>query len=214
MNTNKTFLLFFVLSFLIYACVPRSKKLPNNVVTLGTPDKAKDKHKKHAIENSIAIPIFNTDWKNAHHKKTWADSVFTTLTLEQKIGQLFMVAAFSNKDAAHKAEITDLVSNYHIGGLIWMQGGPVRQAQLCNYYQSIAKVPLLNSIDGEWGLAMRLDSTTKFPKQMTLGALQNDSLIYSMGQEIARQCKRIGLQLNFAPVVDINNNPKNPVISN
>ncbi len=210
--TKQCLLLLAIVSLILNACTPRNKQLPNNVVTLGAPAKAKNKKQGTVLMPSV--PIFNTDWKLSATKKTWADSVFNTLTLDQKIGQLFMVAAYSNKDDAHRAEIEDLVTNYHIGGLIWMQGGPMRQAQLCNRYQALAKVPLINTIDGEWGLAMRLDSTTKFPKQMTLGALQNDSLIYTMGTEIARQCKRIGLQLNFAPVIDVNNNPKNPVISN
>lgn len=144
----------------------------------------------------------------------WADSIFKTLTPNQRIAQLFMVAAYSNKDNAHTNEIKKLITQYGIGGLIFMQGGPVRQAKLTNVYQSISKVPLFLAMDAEWGLAMRLDSTTKFPRQMTLGAIQDDSLVYKMGAEIARQCKRIGMQINFAPVVDINNNPLNPVISN
>jgi beta-glucosidase-like glycosyl hydrolase/CubicO group peptidase (beta-lactamase class C family) len=93
-----------------------------------------------------------------------------------------------------------------------MQGGPYREAKLNNYYQSKAKTPLLISIDGEWGLAMRLDSTPKYPRQMTLGAIKNDSLIYYMGKQIARECKRMGIHVNFAPVADVNNNPLNPVI--
>lgn len=144
----------------------------------------------------------------------WADSVFKTLTAEQRIGQLFMVAAYSNKDKAHAKEILKLVDDYYIGGLIFFQGGPVRQAVLANCYQSCVHVPLFMSMDAEWGLAMRLDSTTKFPRQMTLGAIQDDSLIYQMGVEIARQCKRLGMQINFAPDIDINNNPLNPVIGN
>jgi beta-N-acetylhexosaminidase len=144
----------------------------------------------------------------------WADSVLKQLNTEERIAQLFMVAAYSNRDKAHVNEIKKLVSEYKIGGLIFFQGGPVRQAMLTNTYQSIAKVPLLMSIDAEWGLAMRLDSTVKFPRQMTLGAVQNDSLIYQMGAEIARECKRIGLHINFAPDIDINNNPLNPVIGN
>jgi beta-glucosidase-like glycosyl hydrolase len=123
-----------------------------------------------------------------------------------------MVAAYSNRDLKHVKEIKDLIVNYNIGGLIWMQGGPLRQGQLANYYQSIAKTPLLYSIDAEWGLAMRLDSTVRYPKQMTLGAIQNDSLIYRMGRQIARECKRLGVHVNFAPVADVNNNPLNPVI--
>ena len=144
----------------------------------------------------------------------WADSVFKTLSPDERIAQLFMVAAYSNKDKTHVKEIKKLVDEYKIGGLIFFQGGPVRQAMLSNCYQSCSKVPLLISMDAEWGLAMRLDSTTKFPRQMTLGAIQNDSLIYQMGVEIARQTKRLGMQVNFAPDIDINNNPLNPVIGN
>ncbi|MCA6435421.1 MAG: serine hydrolase [Bacteroidetes bacterium] len=142
----------------------------------------------------------------------WVDSVFSSLSREERIAQLFMVAAYSNKDLKHVKEIKDLIVNQKIGGLIWMQGGPVRQGKLANYYQSIAKTPLLYSIDGEWGLSMRLDSTARYPKQMTLGAIQNDSLIYEMGVQIAKECKRIGLHINFAPDADVNNNPNNPVI--
>jgi len=142
----------------------------------------------------------------------WVDSVFNSLTPNQRLGQLFMVAAYSNKDLKHAKEIKDLVVDYNIGGLIWMQGGPVKQGKLANYYQSVAKTPLLYSIDGEWGLAMRLDSTIRYPKQMTLGAIQNDSLIYYMGKQIAKECKRLGIHVNFAPVADVNNNPLNPVI--
>jgi beta-glucosidase-like glycosyl hydrolase/CubicO group peptidase (beta-lactamase class C family) len=144
----------------------------------------------------------------------WADSVFKTLSPDERIAQLFMVAAYSNRDKAHMKEIKTLVDTYKIGGLIFFQGGPVRQAILSNCYQSCSKVPLLISMDAEWGLAMRLDSTTKFPRQMTLGAIQDDSLIYEMGAEIARQTRRLGMQVNFAPDIDINNNPLNPVIGN
>lgn len=142
----------------------------------------------------------------------WVDSVFNSLNSDQRLAQLFMVAAYSNKDMKHVAEIRELVEKYNIGGLIFMQGGPVREARLNNYYQSKAKTPLLISIDGEWGLAMRLDSTPKYPRQMTLGAIKNDSLIYYMGKQIARECKRMGIHVNFAPVADVNNNPLNPVI--
>ncbi len=142
----------------------------------------------------------------------WVDSVFNSLTPDERLGQLFMVAAYSNKDNKHVKELRELIQTYNIGGLIWMQGGPLRQARLANYYQTICKVPLLYSIDGEWGLNMRLDSTPRYPKQMTLGAIQNDQLIFDMGKQIARECKRIGIHVNFAPVADVNNNPNNPVI--
>ncbi len=142
----------------------------------------------------------------------WVDSVFSSLNNDQRLAQLFMVAAYSNKDMKHVREIRELIENYHIGGLIFMQGGPLREAKLNNYYQRLSKTPLLISIDGEWGLAMRLDSTPKYPRQMTLGAIKNDSLIFEMGKQIARECKRMGIHVNFAPVADINNNPLNPVI--
>lgn len=143
----------------------------------------------------------------------WVDSVYQSLTPEERIAQLFMVAAYSNKGQKHVNKITKLVEQHKIGGLIFFQGGPIRQAQLTNLYQSKAKVPLMISIDGEWGLAMRLDSTIQYPRQMMLGALQNDSLIYQMGADIAEQCKRLGIHVNLAPVIDVNNNSANPVIN-
>ena len=136
------------------------------------------------------------------------------LTPDQRIAQLFMVAAYSNKGETHKEYISKLVKKYHIGGLMFMQGGPIRQARLTNHYQSIAEVPLMIAQDAEWGLSMRIDSTLRFPWQMTLGAMQNEKLVYEMGLEIARQCQRLGVHINFAPVVDVNSNPKNPIINN
>ncbi len=147
------------------------------------------------------------------NSNTWADSVLKTLTFDEKIGQLLMVAAYSNKDEKHFKEIDSLITNYKIGGLIFMQGGPIRHADLYNRYQAASKVPLLISIDGEWGLAMRLDSVVKYPWQMTLGAIQDNNLIYKMGEDIGKQCQRLGIQVNFAPVVDVNVNPKNPIIN-
>ncbi|HEX4886787.1 MAG TPA: glycoside hydrolase family 3 N-terminal domain-containing protein [Luteibaculaceae bacterium] len=149
----------------------------------------------------------------AKKKYSWADSVFKTLTPRERLGQLFMVAAYSNKDESHFKQIDSLVSAYGLGGLIFMQGGPVRQAHLTNRWQKMARVPLMLAMDAEWGLAMRLDSVAKYPKQMTLGALANDSLIYAMGQQVAAQTKRLGMQVDFAPVADVNNNPNNPVIN-
>jgi len=143
----------------------------------------------------------------------WADSVFQGLSPDERIAQLFMVAAYSNKGPEHVATITELVEKHKIGGLIFFQGGPVRQARLTNLYQSKATVPLMIAMDAEWGLAMRLDSTVRFPYQMTLGAIQDNHLIYEMGKRIALHSKRLGVHINFAPVVDINNNPNNPVIN-
>ena len=144
----------------------------------------------------------------------WADSVIATLSQDERIAQLFMVAAYSNKDELHKQKITDLVRDYKIGGVMFLQGGPVRQANFTNYLQQHAKVPLMIAIDAEWGVAMRLDSALRFPWQMTLGAIEDTNLIYDMGVEVARQCKLLGIHINFAPVVDVNSNPKNPIINN
>jgi beta-glucosidase-like glycosyl hydrolase/CubicO group peptidase (beta-lactamase class C family) len=148
--------------------------------------------------------------------ESWSDSLIKTLTLDQKIGQLFMVAAWSDekKESYNPTQIETLIKNNGIGGIIFFQGGPVRQAKLTNRFQSKSKIPLLIGIDAEWGLGMRLDSTISFPRAMTLGASMDEKLIYEFGKEVARQCKRIGVHMNFAPVVDVNSNPKNPVISN
>lgn len=166
----------------------------------------------------ITVPFF-LSWKKLPNRNSslteekWVDSVFQSLTPEQRLGQLFMVAAYSNKDDKHINEIENLVQNYHIGGLIFFQGGPVRQAGLTNRYQSKAKVPLMIAMDAEWGIGMRIpDSTMSFPRQMTLGAIQDDQYVYKMGAEIARQCRRLGVHVNFAPVVDVNSNPNNPII--
>src|SRR5680860_659964 len=144
---------------------------------------------------------------------TWVDSVMKSLTPNERIAQLIMVAAYSNRGEEHRQEILELIKNQKIGGLIFFQGGPIRQVNQMNEYQAASKVPLLGAIDAEWGLGMRLDSTISYPFQMALGAIQNDSLIHKMGTEIARQIKQVGLHLNFAPVVDVNNNPDNPVIN-
>lgn len=144
----------------------------------------------------------------------WVDSVYNQMSLDDRIGQLFMVAAYSNKDTVHTNSIEKLVSNYKIGGLIFFQGGPQRQAKLTNRYQKKSKLPLFIGIDAEWGLAMRLDSVMKFPWNMTLGAIQDMDLIEKVGESYAKQSARMGIHFNFAPVLDINTNPKNPIIGN
>ncbi|MCC5945837.1 MAG: serine hydrolase [Bernardetiaceae bacterium] len=142
----------------------------------------------------------------------WIDSVLQTMDLETQIGQLFMVAAYSNKNEAHYKEVENLVKNQKVGGLIFFQGTPKQQAILTNRYQKAAQTPLLIAIDGEWGLGMRLDGTISYPRQMMLGAMNDPAQVYDFGKEIARQFKRLGIHINFAPVIDINSNPKNPVI--
>ena len=162
-----------------------------------------------------AIVFAQSIWAQSsdrHAADAWVDSVFKSLSKEERIAQLIMIRAHSNLGPDHVAQVTSLIQKYNVGGLIFFQGGPIRQANLTNYYQSIAKTPLLIAIDGEWGLGMRLDSVAKFPYQLTLGALPNDQIVYNMGKAIGEQMKRIGVHINFAPDVDINNNPNNPVI--
>ncbi len=158
----------------------------------------------------LSSPLFSQN--SLLEENQWVDSVFATLSDEQKIGQFFMVAVHPNNGEGHFRKVESLVSNNGVGGIIFFKGEPHLQAQINNRLQSTARIPLLVSIDGEWGLAMRMNYTMAFPKQITLGAIQDNGLIYRMGQEIARQCKRLGVHLNFAPVVDINSNPNNPII--
>ncbi len=144
----------------------------------------------------------------------WVDSVYQSLTDSQRIGQLFMIRAHSNKDAEHEADVEYLIRNYHVGGLCFFQGTPEKQLSLTNTYQAVSKVPLLISMDAEWGLNMRLKSTTiAYPKQLMLGAIQDNTLIYKFGQAVAGECRRLGVHINYAPVADVNNNPRNTVIN-
>ncbi|QCR22959.1 glycoside hydrolase family 3 [Pontibacter sp. SGAir0037] len=143
----------------------------------------------------------------------WVDSVFKTLTPDERIAQLIIIEAFSDKGPGYEADVMRLIKEYKVGGIIFFQGGPVRQAKLTNRFQAASKVPLLISMDAETGVGMRLDSTVQYPFQMQLGALEDNGLIYKMGAEVASEFKRLGMHVNFAPVADINNNPLNPIIS-
>jgi len=149
------------------------------------------------------------------NEQDWVDRQLSKLTVDEKIGQLFMIRAHSNLGKDHVASVKEQVEKYKVGGLCFFQGSPDKQAELTNEYQRLADVPLLVSIDGEWGLGMRFpDNTISYPRQLMLGAIQDNNLIYEMGKEIAAQMKRVGIHINFAPVVDVNNNPDNPVINN
>ena len=162
---------------------------------------------------SLFAPVVSSaQYKSKLDAQQWTDSVFNSLSDDEKIAQLMVVRAHSNLGAEHVAKVINDIQKYNVGALCFFQGGPIRQANLTNYYQSIAKTPLMVTIDGEWGLGMRLDSVAKFPYQLTLGALSDENIIYRMGLAIGEQCKRIGVHVNYAPVVDINNNPNNPVI--
>jgi len=162
---------------------------------------------------SILVPsVSSAQYKSKLTAQQWTDSVFNSLSDDEKIAQLMVIRAHSNLGADHVAKVTSDIQKYNVGALCFFQGGPIRQANLTNFYQGIAKTPLMVTIDGEWGLGMRLDSVTKFPFQLTLGSLNDENLVYRLGLAVGDQCKRIGVHVNYAPVVDINNNPNNPVI--
>lgn len=144
-------------------------------------------------------------------EEQWVDSVYQSLTLEQRIAQLVFVRA-NYPDKPYLTSIDTLITRYNIGGVVFFKGDPVSQAVQTNYWNSLSKTPLFVSIDAEWGLGMRLSNTLKYPLQMTLGAIDDNNLIYRMGQQIGEQCNRMGIHINFAPVVDVNSNPENPVI--
>ncbi len=151
---------------------------------------------------------------DTYGQKMWVDSILSTMSIDQKIGQLFMISAYSNRDANHQADIDRIIKKHEIGGLIFFQGTPEKQLKMTNHFQSISKVPLMIGFDGEWGLNMRLDNTYRFPWNMTLGAIQDNSLIEEFGMQLGKHAKRIGIHANFAPVVDVNINPDNPIIGN
>ncbi|AVR45141.1 serine hydrolase [Christiangramia fulva] len=148
-----------------------------------------------------------------YENSKWVDSVMKSMSPRDRIAQLFMVPAYSNKDEEHIQELLNLIENQKIGGVVFMQGNPKEQVKIMNRLQAASEVPLIGAIDAEWGLGMRLENTINFPYQMALGAIQGEDLIYDMGKEIAKEIKRTGLHINFAPVVDVNNNPENPVIN-
>ena len=152
--------------------------------------------------------------KDVEAQKKWVDSIYKSLSLEEKVGQLYMVQVMSNQDQATKIQLVDLIRTHHIGGIIYSLGTPDKQAELNNELQSLSKIPLLVGMDAEWGLSMRLDSTYAFPWNMTLGAIKDNKLIEETGRQIGEHCKRLGVHFNFAPVVDINTNPLNPIIGN
>jgi beta-glucosidase-like glycosyl hydrolase len=152
--------------------------------------------------------------KNVKAQQIWVDSVYSSMSLKEKIGQLYMIQVFSNQDAKQKEKNRILITENQVGGVIYSLGGPKRQAKLNNELQALSKIPLLVGMDAEWGLKMRLDSTYAFPWNMTLGAIKDNALIEKTGYQIGEHNKRLGVHFNFAPIVDINTNPNNPIIGN
>ncbi|MCO5946287.1 glycoside hydrolase family 3 protein [Mucilaginibacter flavidus] len=151
--------------------------------------------------------------QSLNHQNHWVDSVFKKLSRKKKIAQLFFVRAHTDRGQAYEDSVAKVIKDEQLGGVVFFQGGPVRHAQLINNYQKLVKVPLLITMDGEWGLGMRIDSTISYPFQMTLGAIQDNSLIYKMGEQVGYDFKRLGMQMNLGPDMDVNNNPNNPVIN-
>lgn len=155
--------------------------------------------------------LSSSDLKKAND---WVDKTYNALSQEEKIGQLFIVALYTNKDEAHINQIRNIVLNDKIGGLILMQDDAAREINLVNEFQSQSKVPLMIGMDAEWGVFQRIAKAHKYPWAITLGAIQDKNLIHDMSSKIAEDCKRMGINWDFAPVVDVNTNPNNPIIGN
>ena len=145
-------------------------------------------------------------------QEVWVDSIYNSLSIDQKIGQLFTIWVATKQGPEKMDEVSSIIKKNHLGGLIFSLGNINDQAKYTNEFQSISKVPLLIGMDAEWGIGMRLDDAFSFPYNMTLGALNDNSLIYRVGKRIGVHAKRIGVHINFAPVTDINTNPNNPII--
>ena len=173
-----------------------------------------------AFFSILSINIFgqyfpkNGDQKLYQKAEKYADSLYQQLSLDEKIGQLYIVALYNNRGEEEIQKIRNLVEKEKIGGLILMQDDAEKHINLLNEFQGKSRIKMMIGIDGEWGLFQRFPAAHKFPWAMTLGAIQDNSLIYEMTSKIAEDCKRMGIYWDFAPVVDVNTNPSNPIIGN
>ena len=147
------------------------------------------------------------------NRNAWIDSTYKALSPKQRISQLFMMPIWGERNELFKDTMVDLVKNHQIGGIIFMRGTPERQVDWLNQLQAVSNLPMLVAMDAEYGLAMRLKNTVKMPNQMTMGAISDNKLIEKMGAAMAQQCLRVGTNVSFSPVADVNNNPNNPVIN-
>ena len=161
---------------------------------------------------SIVIPEKYNDSFAIFENENDAKAILEGMNLDEKIGQIFMVPVYSERSSFHKKEIIELIEKQHIGGVIFMKGHPYKQYKWTQEFNSKSKQPLLVAMDAEWGLSMRLDSVIKYPKQMTMGALQHNELIRTFASNVATQMQVLGANVSFSPVVDINSNPQNQVI--
>ncbi len=162
----------------------------------------------------LAAPTATSQISSTQEEDLWVEEQFAQMSMEERIGQLFMIRAHSNLGPDHIREVERQIQTYKVGGLCFFQGTAEKHARLINQYQALSEMPLMIAMDAEWGLGMRFKSgVIDYPHQLMLGAIQDNSLIYDFGAETARQMARIGVHINFAPVVDINNNSANPVIN-
>ncbi len=160
-----------------------------------------------SLQNEKAVPVY-------HSQKAadWADSVLATMQIEQKVGQLMIVAGFPDANDSVRKALTHQVKDLHVGGVIWFKGSPASLIKAQNNIAELARIPLLTSMDAEWGVAMRMDSVSPLPRQMILGATADLLYAKQYGEELGAQCRALGIGMNYSPVVDVNNNPNNPVI--
>ena len=165
--------------------------------------------KRFLLVMLLTVLVGRSFAQNAENR--WVDSVYNSLTVEQRVGQLICLRA-NQPDKPFYEDVATYIKQYNIGGVCFFRADAEAQVKQTNAWQALAKTPLMVSIDAEWGLAMRVKNTLAYPYQMTLGAISDDHLIYEMGQQVAEQCKRMGIHVNFAPVVDVNSNAANPVI--
>lgn len=163
----------------------------------------------YIMAQTMPLSFQKADKEKMNH---WVDSIYDSMTEDERIGQLFMVVANPDLDSKNMKKVEGYITDLKVGGILFHKGSPGTQAQVTNRLQKVSRIPLFIALDGEWGLAMRLSETTRFPKNMMLGAIQNSRLIEEYGAEVGRQCKEMGIHINFAPTLDVNSNMDNPVI--
>lgn len=167
---------------------------------------------KYLAKQKVDYPPLLFEKINKQDLSRWVADKMNSMTLEEKVGQLIMPVIYPSADARKIQEAERLVRNRHIGGILFQKGKLADQYTMTQKLQEVARTPLLIALDGEWGLYMRLKDAPRFPRNMGLGQLKDNQILYNYGREIARECRLMGIHINFAPVLDVNNNPKNPVI--
>lgn len=172
---------------------------------------ARQKMEQDSIDRAAA-EAYRTAEEKRKQAEAWVNATMAGMDKDAKLGQLFMVGAYPPQGLSNEKKIFADIDQHKIGGIIFFRGHEDRIAALTNKYQKRSKIPLMMAMDAEWGTNMRVSRSVKFPRQLLMGAIQNNALIYEFGEAVAKECKAMGIHVNFAPVVDINNNPANPVI--